>query len=299
MTSEFEKNVHRTLAYYEVFDHPLTMKELFVFFPTNSISEKQFRTQIEELVQADKIKSEYGLYYHGNGKELAKIRLYRAQVAHGKKRSARFVSHIIKRFPFVRGVFISGDISKGVAQPQSDLDYMIVTAPNRLWICRTLLIMFKKIFLLNSRKYFCLNYFISEDNLTLDYRNYFTATEVAHLKPIVNFPLFLRYLNANSWIKEYFPNYSVHDLVDDRRGRLSVLQKGFEALFSGFWADGFDTWLMNKMKTYWKNHYPQFDDDTRQSIFKCTRNESRAYAGNFDGEVLSRYRKKLKEYQVD
>jgi len=298
MTEEFKNNIHRTLAYYEIFDHPLTMKELFLFFPANSLAEKDFRSLVEKMVAEKIITGKDGYYFHNNLTSLPLIRIDREKRARGRIRIARFMSHIIKRFPFVRGVFLSGDVSKGVATPPSDLDYVIITAPGRLWICRTLLILFKKIFLLNRKKYFCLNYFIAQDNLNLENRNYYTATEVAHLKPVVNFPLFLNYMNANAWIREYFPNYSLFEIVQDSSGRPSSIQKLFELLFAARWADRLDNWLMNRMKVYWAKHYPQFTEQTRENIFRCSKGESRAYAGNFSERILNKYQSKLSEYHL-
>lgn len=296
---DFRQNILRTLAYYEIFDHPLTMKELYLFSPANSVSRSVFASELGNLVGGDDLVCDNGMYYRNRGTELVRLRTDRSRIARNRLRIARFFSHIIKRFPFVRGVFLSGDISKGVATPPSDIDYVVVTAPNRLWICRTLLILFKKVFLLNRKKYFCLNYFVSEDNLEVETRNYYTATEIAHLKPIVNFRLFLTFMNANSWIKEFFPNYALFDLVEETHsGQSIVIQKLLEMPFTGHWVDRLDTWLMHRMMGYWKKHYPQFNEETREAIFKCTKKESRAYAGNFSGRILNLYHDKLKEYGI-
>ena len=96
----------------------------------------------------------------------------------------------IKRFPFVRAVFLSGELSKNISSDDGDIDFMIVTEKNRLWICRTLLTFFKKIFLFNQKKYLCINYFVDEEHLHLPKKNIFTATEIAHVKPLFNFILF-------------------------------------------------------------------------------------------------------------
>ena len=63
-----------------------------------------------------------------------------------------FFVGLVSMFPFVRGIAISGSLSKGVMYKDGDIDYFIVTAPERLWICRTMLVLFKKLFLLNSKK---------------------------------------------------------------------------------------------------------------------------------------------------
>ena len=209
------------------------------------------------------------------------------------------MAHIIKRFPFVRGVFISGDLSKGVADAKSDIDYVIVTEPKRLWICRTLLILFKKVFLFNQKKYFCLNYFVASDNLVLEDHNYFTATEIAHLKPLYNFNLYMRYMNANRWIKIYFPNFTAFAFGLKRtNNRPSIIQPFIEYLFRGSRADRLENRLMTMMKGVWQKRYPQYDQEARERLFRCSPHESRAYVGNFADKVLNRYSDRLAAHDI-
>jgi hypothetical protein len=293
----FETHIRKTLLYYEIFEHPLTAKELFTLFPQNSLPYGDFHRFLDNLVQSNRLHRANGFYQlKNNPKNLSLVRLTRQKLAHRRQYIAKIMSYIIRMFPFVRGIFVSGDLSKGVASPTSDIDYVIITARKRLWICRTLLILFKKIFLLNKRKYFCLNYFVSEDNLELDEKNYYTATEIAHLKPLYNEKLFLLYMNANRWIKEYFPNYSVSSFVTIRaRQPFNIIQKFFEVFFIGRWAEQLDVKLMNVMKALWKKRYPQYDTQTQERIFRSNNKESRAFIGNFSDKVLSLYNAKLKE----
>ena len=71
----------------------------------------------------------------------------------------------MRLIPYVRGVFISGQLSRYIADQKSDIDYFIVTEPERLWIVRTLFVLFRRTFLLNNRKYFCTNYYVTTEKL--------------------------------------------------------------------------------------------------------------------------------------
>jgi hypothetical protein len=301
MTASFWNSyIVRTLLYYEIFDHPLTADELFCLLPRNSITKRSFLEVLGTLSGAGSLRVEHGFYsLPENGSDLAGLRLRRELLARRRIRIARVMAHIIKRFPFVRGIFISGDLSKGVANPKSDIDYVVVTAPGRLWICRMLLVAFKKVFLLNSKKYFCLNYYLDTAHLVLDDCNYYTATEVAHLKPLFNSALYLKYMNANSWIRSFFPNYRIVEMPHLRpNNRRSVLQALLELPFRGTWADRLDARLMSLMKRIWKTRYPDVDEATREDVFRCSISESRAYVGNFSGKVLDIYRRKLEAHSL-
>ncbi len=298
--TEFDEHITRTLLYYDIFDHPLTFGELFSLFPKNSLTREEFRTHLSAAEAAHMITATAGyIKLSENARDVGPLRKQREELARKRLRVAKFMAMLMKRFPFVRGVFLSGDLSKGVAHADSDIDYVVVTAPRRLWICRTLLVAFKKIFLLNSRKYFCLNYYVAADSLRLHDHNYFTATEIAHLKPLYGLEAFLSYMNANAWIKEYFPNYHVFALAKNEvDSRQSVIQKIIEPAFRGRWVDRIDHRLMELMKSVWARRYPQYDAGTRVRIFRCTPNESSAYVGNFADKILSTYGKKLREHQL-
>ena len=52
------------------------------------------------------------------------------------------------------------------------------------------------------------------------------------------------------------------------------------------------------MQNVWTKRYRDVDAMTREKIFRCTRNESRAFAGNFAGKIDARYQEKLKSYNL-
>src|SRR5258706_16320689 len=106
-------------------------------------------------------------------------------------------------------------------------------------------------------------------------------------------------MNANSWIKSFFPNYRISALRNGvPNNRRSILQSLLEIPFRGRWADRLDVRLMELMKRVWKTRYPDVDDATRDHVFRCSISESRAYVGNFSEKVLGIYRRKLEAYSL-
>jgi hypothetical protein len=290
----------RALLYYDIFHHPLTTFELFSFLPMNSMTFEEFTENIKAHGPGSDVHAD-GDYYFVRGKSAAIVTHRGTKERHARKmwKRARLSMHVIKRFPFVRGVFVSGDLSKNATNKNSDVDFFILTEPNHLWITRTLLILFKKFFLLNSKKYFCLNYFATTDHLALGDQNIFLATEVAHLKPLYNSELFFSYIEANKWILVYFPNLEVQRLAPRQiSNRRSILQRLLEIPFSLVDADTLDSFLMRKMKEVWKRRYPEYDEATRERLFRCTKYESRAYVGNFEEKILALYHEKLREFGI-
>ena len=298
--NKFRAAVLRTLLYYDIWRYPLRAVELHAFLPVPVRDFAGFTSALDRLVREGYVGEERG-YYFVPGPPAGRVSARLRGERHARRMwlAARAAAHVIKRFPFVRGIFVSGDLSKNVTHPGSDVDFLILTEPGRLWIARTLLILFKRTALLGSKKFFCVNSFAATDCMEVAERNVYQATEIAQLKPLFNARLFGGYIEANGWIREYFPNFTAGALPSpspsDRR---SVLQRIAEIPFSLIPARRIDARIMHAMERYWTKRYPQFDGKTRADIFRCAPGESRAYAGNFQGKILGAYCVKLREFGV-
>ncbi len=296
-----QKAILRALLYYDIWEYPLTAGELHCFLPINGLDYERFCTIVQQDGPGDDVRQHEGYFFlSSRTPQIVESRRQREHNATRLWRIARVSMHVIKRFPFVRGVFVSGDLSKNATTPESDIDFFLITSPHRVWISRTLLILFKKIFLFNRKKYFCLNNFTAQDHLGLDEQNLFLATEIAHLKPLYNSGLHREYLRKNLWIKNFFPNFDSASLprpvVNERR---SIVQALLEIPFRLIPSERLDRFLMQRMQRVWASRYPRFDEQTRHRIFRSTRGESRAYAGNYQDRILELYRQKLTEFNLN
>lgn len=196
-----KENILRTLLYYDIFKHPLKPDEIFSLLPQNSITKKDVSDVLLQISKENpKVNTKENYYFIVGNEDYIELRKSRESYSKKSWKLAKFVTHIIKRFPFVRAVFVTGSLSKNSSMPDSDLDFMVVTAKNRLWISRTLLMLFKKVLLFNSHKYFCINYFISKDSLGICEKNIFIATEIVHIKSTFNTGLMNKFLEANLWV---------------------------------------------------------------------------------------------------
>lgn len=296
--SSLERDILKVLLYFDVFNHPLTADEIYTYLPSNSTSSDEIRSlclksPLNTLVTfRDKV---FHLKDAPTG--CVEERFLKEQRARTRWRIAKIMARVIRQFPFVRGVFVSGELSKGVASPAGDVDFFIVTSDRRLWISRTLLILFKKIVLLNSKKYFCLNHFITESNLTVEEHNLYSALEIATLKPIFDASFYHRYLKANSWISDFYPNLNISNGgIEHRKDRRPLVQSMFESFFFNPIADRLDDWLRRKWDTIWKSRYPGLSEQKRQQIFRCEPGISTAYAGDFLTKILDAYNSRLNSY---
>lgn len=279
------------LLYFDIFDYPLNKKELSLAInPTVSIDEF-----VEELKTSGLIEN-VNEWYFIKGKKYQKRIHEKSRSAHFYKKAKRY-SALINKFPFVRGVYISGSLSKGWADDTTDVDYFIITSPQRLWICRTLLILFKKIFLLNSRKYFCLNYFIDTSSLEIEEKNIFTATEVCFLKPIINEELLTEFINVNSWTKDYYAQYPKIDKTNLIRKKDGFLKKLAEKFLNGKLGEMLDIWSMKKTLNYWKNKFPEMENKDFDINFKTKRTISKHHPSGFQKRVIENLDLRIKEFE--
>src|SRR5688572_20817381 len=203
-----DEQIIRTLLYYDIFNYPLTSKEIFQFLGTKHQDESSLKTSLQGLCERQIIYRFQNLYGLKNSSSLAERRLKGNNEAEKYLQLAKKKGNFISKFPFVRAVLASGSLSKGYMDENSDLDFFIITEPNRLWIARTLLVMYKRIFLFNSHKYFCVNYFVDEKHLEIEEKNLFTATELATVIPLYGSKQYESLQQENVWLKIFFPNYS-------------------------------------------------------------------------------------------
>ncbi len=303
---ELKKNITKTLLYYDIFSHPLKPEEIYSFLPRNSIAKQVVTNFLKTAAESETapFAEKNGYYYIKPGEKNVTRRIEKENYSLKMWKRAALVTHLIKRFPFVRAVLVTGSLSKNSSDPTSDLDFMLITAKNRLWISRTLLMLFKKIFFLNSYKFFCINYYITEDNLVITERNIFTATEIATVKATFNTELLNEFIRQNSWVKEYFPNYVLCDPMLHTSGckvnnRRSKVQRLIEFFIPGKLAAAVDKKLMCMTRKHWKKKYPQLPDSERNHMFKSTENVSKTHPGNMQKKILSMYSQKLQEFNLE
>lgn len=285
------------LAYFSVFKHPLTLDELVYYCHFKKSKKEEIANEIDQLIESGIVNRRDGYYYlsdeenyierRRNGEKLAGIFL---------KRAVKY-SKLISKFPFVRAVLISGSLSKGYMDKHSDIDYFIVTEPKRLWLCRTMLVLFKKIFLLNSRKHFCVNYFIDTDNLQIPDQNIFTATELVFVIPMYNSEVYRKFRSANNWTSHYFPNLNNADRKVAYEFHNHRMRLWIENLFSGDLGEQLDSWCFKRTINFWKKKFKDFDPSTFDMEFRSKKNVSKHHPRGFQKKVLTLYDLKLKSLE--
>ncbi len=282
----------RTLLYFDVFQYPLRAEEITRFLGLPAQKADDMNGELSALVDEGAIQERDG--YFGSGDLCGKIERRLADNARAEKRmgKARRMSRFIGRFPFVRGVMLSGSISKGCLAADGDIDYFVITEPGRLWIARTLLIGFKKLFLFNSRRDFCVNYFVDLDHLAIEDRNLFTATEVLTLIPTFHGDVCQRFFAANRWAEELLPNIGGPSTSGIPQGE-GAMKRLLEGAFRNGLGDEFDEWCMLRTLRHWRGKFAELERPEFDLALRTRKYVSKHHPRNFQRRVLEGYTARL------
>jgi hypothetical protein len=298
MQQNLEMSVLKVLAYFDLFNYPL-LKEEVHFFLDHAVRKEEVDVALDQLCNAGCI------YRHG---EFISLNTDGSQVARrlrGNNRArtlldtAYKVSALLYRFPFVRGIGISGSLSKNFADEKADIDFFIITSANRLWIARTLMHLFKKLTYLAGRQHwFCMNYYVDEESLLIEEKNIFTAIELLTLKPVAGNGTLDHFFHVNAWHMDYFPNATRNK---DRKKftRSSWYKKAGEWIFNNRFGDWLDNYLMKLTSKRWKKKEESYKTNIKggRMGLRTDRHFSKPNPNYFQKKLLELYLQKIKQVE--
>jgi hypothetical protein len=207
VTREQELAVLRSVVYASLFDYPLEPAQL----QTSLIGVSADAATIErwwresDLLQAA-IEYRDGRYFPAGRSDLVRTRERREALSRELLERDRRILSLVANMPFVRMVALSGSLAHLNAERSADLDLFVITAPGRVWSVTVATVVLAK--LLGWRKRVCMNYVISEHALPIEPRDLFSANQIIHLRPIFGSDVFNRFLEANSFVKGFYPNFA-------------------------------------------------------------------------------------------
>jgi hypothetical protein len=292
-----ESEIVSALLYFDIFNYPLTQSEIAssIKLPTDPA---ELSAALSWLLDLKVLAAEDGFFFPASASALNVTRRKKGnRAAQAIFPRALKAAKRISKFPFVEGVCISGSLSKNYFDDKSDVDFFIISKPGRLWISRTFLVLFKKIFLLNSKKFFCVNYFVDTRNLEIPDRNIFTATEISSLKPVFNFGAYRLFREANTWTNSFLPFASASSDENCLPARKYFIKACFEKLFSGSFGDWADNLFFRTTLKRWKKKFPHFNTDDFDLNMRSRKSVSKHHPNGFQQKVLCEYEKKLRAFK--
>ncbi len=294
-------NALKVIIYFSIFKYPLTKEEIFSFSSVKRIEDTE--EQLQQLVK-NKIIFKFDKFYLDiNDASLVQRRLRGNIMANDIMPKALKRAKLIMSFPYIESVSISGALAKEYYDDEGDIDFFIITKPKYLWLSRTLLILFKKIFLLNSKKYFCVNYFISADRLKIAEQNKFTATELITLIPIYGKTVFHKFVEENRWALDFYPNRTVNTKLLSEGFKKPIWSKILEILFTNKLGYNFNNYLKKITLKKWKSKFKHLKKRDFKVAMKSTNDVSKHHPQDFQTKVIfslnERYDDKNKAFNLN
>lgn len=294
--SEIEENILSTLAYFDLFSYPLNRGEIYLFLPAKC-DMNNFNYILNKLVNVQHIYRFEKYYSLRNDHYLIERRNKGNKHAAKLMLTAQKVCNLLARFPYVRGIGISGSLSKNFADENADIDLFIITAENRLWVARTLMHGFKKLtYLFNKQHYFCMNYYIDERDLQIHEKNIYTAIEIATLIPLHGDTVFEQFYNANAWSREYLPNKCLR-LTTAKALKKSAIKSFVEMLFNNRLGNTIDNLMMKITANRWLKKKQMKKLNTRGIVLclDCGKHYAKPDPRNFQDKLIVKYQNKVSQ----
>ncbi len=291
--------VYKCIAYFDVFNYPLKPNQVLEYLKIK-VSQSQVNLVLNELIELKLISESNGFYYlEKSNADFITKRIDSEKRFLAKQKTIKRYANFISKFPFVESVCISGSCSKGLLEEDGDIDYFIITSPHKLWLCRSILIAFKKVFLFNSRKYFCINYLIASNNLQIPDENVFVATEIKTLIPVNNKQQFEAFLNSNKWTNDILPNKADYNASFIKtKPTKKYFFRLVEVLFNGKLGNLLDKKCFELTLSSWQKKFPGFSKEEFDLNLRSRKNVSKHHPRGYQQKVLAQLDKRLENIKT-
>lgn len=257
-----EQSILRTLAYYDVHDYPLTTEQIWRWFWAGdgqlgmghgAISFQDVQAAVAELIKQKKLEQAGDYLVLPGRAELVTLRQDRARENERKWRRAVTTAKYLQIIPFVKMVAVVNTLAIDNARPDSDIDLLIVTSPQHIWLARMMVT--GVVSLLGYRRHkdkianrVCLSFYLTTEALNLEPlkaepEDFHFAMWASQAVPLLDDGTYQKFVAANGWVTQMLPNGWSWDwkskLVAPQTGLIGIKQF-YQAAFSspiGVWLE--------------------------------------------------------------
>lgn len=237
--SELQRSIIRAVVYFDIFDYPLTLVEIWKWLYTDNTDLKTdshgyslFEVQQELEKMTDKIETANGFYFLSGKSWTVEQRLSRYALAEAKFRRAIKFIKIFRFIPFIKMIAVCNSLAYSNSATAGDIDFFMIVKKNRLWLARFFSVGLLKVLGVrpkaqNKQDTIDANFFVAEDGLNIEnlqiaagdpYLAYWTN----QLAPIFDVDgTYQKFQHANQWVKKILPNSFSYELNDRRQVNLS------------------------------------------------------------------------------
>jgi hypothetical protein len=199
-----DRAILRTVIYAGLFQFPLSFDELERRLMDAALDVRAIRARLRAPFLRERLGVSDGLIHLRGREEWIELRQQRGARAEALIRRHRRALALLARCPFVRLVALSGGCAHGNATDE-DVDVFLVVRRGRAWGVFGAVMLLAKAF--GLRRTLCVNYVVDETAQGLPERDLFTASEIVGLRPLAGAAAYERFVAANTWVADLFPNF--------------------------------------------------------------------------------------------
>jgi hypothetical protein len=240
-----EEAILQTVLYADIFDYPLTPAEIHYYLIATVASSAAVMAAVEDSAWLRARLCRTRGYVTVRGRQsIVAVREARQQSSAELWSRAREWAVILGALPFVRMVAVTGALAVDNAPAGDDIDYLIVTAPGRVWLARALVVVVVRLARL-WRVGLCPNYVLAHSALGQQRRNLFIAHDLAQMVPLVGCAVYAEMRAANGWASEFLPQAQIPRRVEPEIWPprwAAALRAGGEWLLGGWVGDWLEQW---------------------------------------------------------
>ena len=253
---ELAKSILSELAYFDIFEHPLTPIELWRYASPRTATLAEV---ITELAQSDwlreRIDQKWGMYFLRGRDHVVELRMVRYRESEAKYLKALRFANRLATFPFIRMIAVCNSLAYSNSRSDGDIDLFFIAAPGRIWTTRWHVTGYLKVLGERptrqvTRDKICASFFIAPEafdlrTMKISRSDIYLAHWVKQLVPIYDSAdWYEKFMAANVWVEEYFPHgYPIQPALTRRiassRARVAM-QKTFETVYRGVVGDAFE-----------------------------------------------------------
>ncbi|MFA6098022.1 MAG: hypothetical protein WCV50_04450 [Patescibacteria group bacterium] len=242
-----EKAILSAICYFDVFDYPLTLMEIWKWLFFQEGAQKTTLAEVEEILQSskllgEKLETKNGFYFLRGREEIVNRRLERYRLAEDKYERAVRIIKYLRWMPFVKIIAICNTLAYSNSRREGDIDLFIITSPRRVWQARWWVTGFLKLFnlrptLQKTQDTFCASFFIDKNNLNLEIfkvaDDIYLPYWIVQLYPVYDEGLYNDFETQNAWVRKKIPNWIPASTVPRR----TVAPAGWlKSVYTGFFT---------------------------------------------------------------
>lgn len=211
------KAILQTLAYFDIYNHPLTKEELFRYLlKIDGLGSIDYPDFLTHLCNTKDVQDKDGFYFLSGREENVAIRQSRVKILEQKMKIAVRGIKKITWVPFIRAVFVCNTLGLGVVEEGSDIDVFIIVKKKRIFLARILATLSLSFFGLRRTKKkinnkICLSFYVVDDQLNLEKvgikDDVYLVYWLNSLIPVYDLEeLHKSVIKANRWVEKYLLN---------------------------------------------------------------------------------------------